>query len=365
VETAFYSRHWVKEQVEEMQPLAGCFDPHRVSPAYNLTRSLHGSKHQQVHAGLPLRLGMDCYNFAGTIKPIHDYPASRIPPEQRVHYHTYWRIDLASFGERQEWMLKSFFATQNVHTSRLVLWSNGDLSGVEIIQKWLRRYPDAFTTKVVDYEVLARGTSLSGSELLRIKDKKAWVDGDLVRLLVLWAYGGVWVDMDSLLTRDLAPLLDQEFVTQWDCYDKLYVPFNGALMHFHRQSPYLCEAFHIMTTSPPPRPGTTDWGATLYLKLWRRLVSSSLPPFSILPWCFTDGRSCRLDNRLPDPFTADPPNGQWTSGWGREEGGGLDRVLGRVFSVHLHNQWHKPYPKNGWVERLLLKRYDERLKRRT
>lgn len=147
--------------------------------------------------------------------------------------------------------------------------------------------------------------------------------------------------------------------------DKLYVPFNGALMHFYKHSPYLCEAFHIMTTSPPPRPGTTDWGATLYLKLWRRLVASTLPPFSVLPWCFTDGRSCRLDNRLPDPFKADPQNGMWSMGWGREEGGGLDRVLGRVFSVHLHNQWEKPYPKGGWVERLLLKRYDERLRRRT
>jgi hypothetical protein len=26
------------------------------------------------------------------------------------------------------------------------------------------------------------------------------------------------VDMDTLLTRDLTPLLEHEFVTQWDCY---------------------------------------------------------------------------------------------------------------------------------------------------
>lgn len=217
VETAFYSRQWVKEEVQDLQPLAGCFDPHHISPAYNVTHA----RHQQVHAGLPLRLGMDCYNFAGTIKPASDHPTTYVPADQRIQYHSYWRDDLAAFSERQEWMLKSFFATQNVHSSRLILWSNGDLSGNEVIQRWLRRYPDAFTTKTVDYEVLARGTELSGSELLRIKDKKAWVDGDLVRLLVLWAYGGVWVDMDSLMTRDLAPLLDQEFVTQWDCYGVL------------------------------------------------------------------------------------------------------------------------------------------------
>ena len=44
-----------------------------------------------------------------------------------------------------------------------------------------------------------------------------------------------------------------------------------------------------------------------------------------------------------------------------KEGSKLDEVLGKVFSVHLHNQWEKEYPEGGWVERLLLKRYDRKL----
>lgn len=218
IELAFYSRQWIKQEVETLQPLAGCFHPHRVSTHYNVTASLYGPKHSEVHPGVPMRLGMDCYNFAGSIKSFDDTPETWIPPEERTQYHTYWRTDLAGFGERQEWMLKSFFATQNVHTSRLILWSNGDLGGNSILQKWLSIFPDAFTLKVVNYEELAKGTELEGHELLRVKDTKAWIDGDLVRLLVMWAYGGVWVDMDSLLTRDLSPLLEHEFVTQWDCY---------------------------------------------------------------------------------------------------------------------------------------------------
>ena len=133
-------------------------------------------------------------------------------------------------------------------------------------------------------------------------------------------------------------------------------------MHFRQHSPYICEAFHIMSTSPLPRRGTTDWGATLYLKLWRRLVASSIPPFSVLPFCFSDGRSCRLDNRLPDPFEPDPPDGIWTEGMDREEGGGLDRTLSKVFSVHMHNQWKKKFPESGWVRRLLLDRYDKKIR---
>jgi len=358
IELAFYSRDWIQSEIEPILPLAGCFDPGRVSPRYNVSEAVYGPKRTEVHAGLPLRLGMDCYDFAGTIKggaPVED---------ERTNYHTYWRTDLAPFGPRQEWMLKSFFATQDTDATRLILWSNGDLSGNTILANWRRRYPDAFELRIVDYDALAQGTELENSELLKVKDSRAWIDGDLVRLLVLWAYGGVWVDMDSLLTRDLAPLLEHEFVTQWDCYDKIYVPFNGALMRFRQHSPYLCEAFHVMTTSPAPRKGSTDWGALLYLKLWRRLVAGSIPPFKVLPFCFSDARSCRLDNRLPDPFAPDPSNGQWTMGLGREEGGGLDRALGRVFSVHLHNQWEKAYPSGGWVERLLLNRYEESLIRK-
>ena len=219
IEIAVYNRAWVKQEVLTLAPLGGCFSPRAVSPSYNFTDALYGARRTEVHAGTTLQFGMDCYDFAGTIPPPdRASPPRPIPGDQRVQYHTYWRTDLAPFGPRQEWMLKSFFATQDTERTRLILWSNGDLSGNAILQKWLARFPEAFTLKVVDYAHLARGTELEGSPLLQVNDKRAWIDGDLVRLLVIWAYGGVWIDMDSLLTRDLAPLLEHEFVTQWDCY---------------------------------------------------------------------------------------------------------------------------------------------------
>lgn len=218
IEITFYSRRWVQREVIAVEPLAGCFEPSRLSPKYNTTRAL-APKRYEVQAGLPLRLGMDCYDFAATIQPQPRRLAMPgEPPVERTNFHTYWRTDLVPFGERQEWMIKSFFATQDLAHSRLILWSNGDLRSNEMVRRWARKYPDAFQLKIVDVELLAKGTALEGSDLLYAKDSKAWVDGDLVRLLVTWAYGGVWVDMDSLLTRDLSPLLEHEFVTQWDCY---------------------------------------------------------------------------------------------------------------------------------------------------
>ncbi|KAJ6620707.1 glycosyltransferase family 32 protein [Mycena sp. CBHHK59/15] len=363
IELAFYSRTWTQKQIFPVAPLSGCFDETRVSPKYNLTDGLHGPRRTEVQAGMSLRMGADCYDFAGTIQPFLPKSTAYVPPDSRTQFHTYWRTDLAEFGPRQEWMLKSFFATQHLPTSRLVLWSNGDLGSNHILANYLHRFPDSFALRVVDIPTLARDTDLEGSGLLTQKDTKAWVDGDLIRLLLLWNFGGVWVDMDSLLTRDLDPLLEHEFVTQWDCYDKIYQPLNGALMHFKQHSPYLCEAFHIIATSDAPRPGSTDWGALLYLKLWRTLVAGSVPPFKVLPFCFSDARSCRLDNRLPDPFTADDVRGNrmgmWNGGMG--EGGKLDSALQKVFGVHLHNQWEKAFPDGGWVERLLLKGYESRL----
>lgn len=162
---------------------------------------------------------MDCYDFAGTIRAEpKTTPSHPVPLEKRIHFHSYWRTDLAPFGERQEWMLKSFFATQDVSSTRFILWSNGDLRDNPILNKYVDTYPEAFALRIVDIQELAKGTTLEGSTLLQSKDSKAWIDGDLVRLLLLWAYGGVWIDMDSLLTRDLAPLLEHEFLTQWDCY---------------------------------------------------------------------------------------------------------------------------------------------------
>lgn len=213
IEFRLYTRTWVQREVLTGAPLAGCFDAARISPAYNLSHA-RSPKYNDVQAGLPLRLGMDCYDFAATIQP----RAPRAAPQERTNYHTYWRVDLVPFGPRQEWMLKSFFATQDTAASRLILWSNGDLRGDQRVRQWLNKYPEAFDVRTVDIDQLARGTALDGSPLLHTTDRKAWVDGDLVRLLVTWAFGGVWVDMDSLLTRDLAPLLEHEFVTQWDCY---------------------------------------------------------------------------------------------------------------------------------------------------
>jgi hypothetical protein len=155
---------------------------------------------------MAMRHGRDSHDFAGTVHPLPSSSAlARDRP--RTNYHTYWRTDLAPFGERQEYTLKSFFAMQNPH-SRVIMWSNGDLSGNALLASYVARNSETFELRIADTRELSKGTPLENSTFLSSSDKKAWLDGDLVRLLVVWSDGGVWVNMDTLLTRDLTPLLE-------------------------------------------------------------------------------------------------------------------------------------------------------------
>ncbi|KAI0044964.1 glycosyltransferase family 32 protein [Auriscalpium vulgare] len=352
----FYPRQWIQPTLIPPPPLAGCFKPDNVSPLYNISERVYGAKHTDIQAGIIMQLDMDCLDFAGTIPDASHLPP-RPPGAPRTKYHTYWRSDREPFRERQEWMLKSFFATQPVERSLLILWSDGNLSGNTILRRYVERYPDAFELRILDTASLAKGTALVGTK--HLLDGIAAYSEDRVRLLVLWSEGGVWVDVDSLLTRDLTPLLEHEFVTQWDCYDQSDRTQNGALMHFYQNSPYLCEAFHILAESGPPPPSSPDWGANLYAKIWRRLVADGIPPFRQLPFCFSDSHSCRSHNRIPHPFESG--GGSWFGRAATEEGEGLDPRLSQVFSIHLHHLWKKDFPSGGWVRNLLLSRYERTL----
>lgn len=167
-----------------------------------------------------MRMGDDCYNFASTIpqKPTEDMQL----PEHTI-IHTYWRADLLPLGDRQIALLDSLLAMQDRQSTSVILWTNApsttSLEQHPRLAVLLKRYGRRLTVRSADKRQLALGTPMEEHRLLEMADSKAWLDGDLVRVLVLWALGGVWVDMDTIMTgRDLRVLLEHEWVTQWDCY---------------------------------------------------------------------------------------------------------------------------------------------------
>ena len=222
IEVQLYSRRWIQQKITPVPPLSGtCFAPEAITRShYNTT--LHSSpNYVDIHAGLGLRLGQDCYDFAATL-PSSPVPGMVLPAHTTLH--TYWRSDLAKIGDRQVALLHSLLATQDRSATRVILWTNGDGAGLRaepLLRPLFALYGHRLEVWPVVKAQLAEGTAMEAHRLLEVADDKAWLDGDLVRLLVLWAHGGVWVDMDTIMTgRDIRVLLESEWVTQWDCYGK-------------------------------------------------------------------------------------------------------------------------------------------------
>ncbi|CEI91049.1 hypothetical protein G6F70_008080 [Rhizopus microsporus] len=313
-----YLRNWISHADDAYYaPLAGCFDKLPKDSPY-----LTGQNHyvNDLSPGISLMEDYDCYDFAATIQP------KSTNSKDTIIYHAYWRADLAPVGPKQLSTLRSFFATQNPNNTIVYLWSNGDLSQSPVIKEIKKHVGDRLQTKIYDSHELSKGTPMENSPHLDFKDASGYLDGDLIRLLVIYHYGGMWFDMDSLFIRDMSPLLEQEWLLQWDCYLPNGFPFNGAFMRFHKESPYLCEMLSELASGPLPRPNTIDWGGYMYYRIYRRLLHHGIRPWSVLPWCFTDSMVCSPKNSMPNAFI--------------EAEFSKERLL-KTFAYHWHNQWKK------------------------
>ena len=119
-------------------------------------------------------------------------------------------------------------------------------------------------------------------KLTNTKDNQHWADGDLLRLVVLLKYGGVYVDADTILLRHLSPLLGGEWLYQWSagCND-----ITGAVARFHRN----CSVVrHLLGQLAKTGPGLTNWGAGVYQWAERMFRERYETAFTVLPSCIFD-----------------------------------------------------------------------------
>jgi hypothetical protein len=315
-----YLRSWfspAKPMV--IEPLSKCFDNLPDDSPYHQGNQKFSAN---FVPGLPVWEAHTCYDFAALFKP------QRYPQDGDQLFHTYWSSNLTEFEEKQVATLRSFSATQNTNHTLIVWIPAEDQDRLVHSSSWnylSQKSKDRIVYKVVNPLDLTKNTPIEPfvgawrSLVVQGNDGKG--RDDLLRMLVLYRYGGVWFDIDTMFVRNLAPLFEHEWIAQGSCATGMFGnPFTGALFHFHQKSPYVCEILEGasdlfkarlqvekgLSEQPPKRylvNGPEIFGSKLYYRIYRRVLHHGIKPWSILPWCFTDPSQCRISNSLPGLFS--------------------------------------------------------------
>lgn len=255
-----------------------------------------------------------------------DIPEAVYPEMTDIHF--YWRVPL-EFGRKQALPIRSAIVTQNLKNIRINVWSNVDLSQNE----WIQPLAQYINLRHFDAEKEAVGTPLEGHPALKRTDSNCWLDGDLFRLLILWKYGGAYVDCDAVLLRDLAPLLSQEFVYQWGTEHYPKPKLNGAVMRLFKGSRTATD-FLEMLKKIPGGTNSTNWGSELY-----GFVRQFNKDFTVFPCAFfnTEWQLYINMGESAHPF---------------RKGNDSGRDFPGAFTWHWHNKWEDPIEEGSKFWRL-------------
>lgn len=246
-----------------------------------------------------------------------DY-AKAIPDKHRkFNIHYYWRGP-REFGRKQALCIKAAIA--NCPQAEITLWLQNYNRQIDLPKCNRLRF------QKYDPVELSWGTPVIGDTHLKCSDSKAWNDGDLARLLILYHHGGVYCDCDMVILRDVSPLLDWEWLYQWGSES---VWQNGAIMHANKGGQFISDLL-VGIRHTKPRKNTTSWGRQLY-----RRVRKINKHFVVWPCGFFD---TSWQNALPcRPFQNVPESGEMYDG---------------CFSWHWHNKWEEPIEEGCKFERV-------------
>lgn len=204
-------------------------------------------------------------------------------PEKVTYFHVYTEVNTP----KELMSIKSYLATQNLEKTKLIVWSDYDISDQENIQP----FKDVVTFRVYSPRELAVGTPLEGIEthLAPGWDQNHWMRSGVMRFLVLYQFGGIYFDMDMILLRDFKPILDQDFAYQWggstdfgkerrdepDCHGPC-----AAMLGVTRGGDYINACIRRLAITPPT-------GGTCYDEDMMGYVYRTTP-FTVFPSTFFD-----------------------------------------------------------------------------
>jgi len=227
----------------------------------------------------------ECY---GELPRMHAALGASPVGSARAHvlWHWYVRPDLREdLTISQLDMVAAWMGSQDMERSTLVVWSPAPAAPPPSLTAYSRLFPGRVRWRSLDLGTEAEPTPLRRSYLLQLLDAQAWADSDVARLVILYRYGGVWLDTDMMLTRSLTPLLGLQWATEFSCGHG-QSGFNNAIMRFFsrgRAITALCEA----ALAKWPRLRQWTFGPHTLVAAYEAGA-----PFLRLPWCFFHGRWC-------------------------------------------------------------------------
>jgi hypothetical protein len=259
------------------------------------------------------------YDFKKCLAFCKSIPECELTTE--VEFHAFWD---GEFGRKQLLPIKSFFATQNTKYARFNLWSRQNLKEHPLLQPYAKK----IKFRTWDPFEEAKGTILQDHFAINSTDSKHWIDGDIFRLLCLHKYGGVYIDMDIVLLRDFAPLLQQEFMYKWGTERNM---INGAVMHMHKNSKLSTMLLEELKRRTPV-PNSTSWGNDVYVAVWEKFKN-----WTIFPAAFFN-TEWQLTSEFFVEFGFDP-NRPWLEPF--KKCNQSNHLYEGAFSWHWHGRWNE------------------------
>lgn len=232
-------------------------------------------------------------------------------------FHLYWDPKHIGFGRRHVLTIKSILATQN-KGSKVIFWSPSGIGN-----NWTTQIAPYIEFATLDINLEIAKLNLDRNFEPGFYLNNYYAGGDFIRYLLLYNYGGVWVDADMILLRNLSPFLDQEFAYKWQYMEGI----NAALCHFRKGEDVALSLIKEIFNTPLSH--IASWSRDLLYNVYVRDKS-----FSVFPCSFFDPSWLNDENEFFD--NASKFN---------------DELYDGAFSVHLHNTWKAQITENCRFEK--------------
>ncbi|CAG8655417.1 2970_t:CDS:1 [Funneliformis caledonium] len=293
-----------------------------------------------------------------------------LPDQPPTLFHVFWKGD---FSDKIAMMIKSFMFTQPLQCSKLYVWLDDN-------EMRLEDNPHAkpllkFSPKFIEFmkwdteEQLDHDPIYHGWKSIYHSERRTVSFSDMVRFVVLQRYGGIYVDADVLLLRDLRPFYqtDFEFSYQWSFKED----YNTAVLRLRANS----------TTTRMVIEGAIQNGMKFHPFDIKKYFVEKLNPTKddvnpylyMLPVALFDPLWLKRDNKQPksiltpninvwyDVFRPDLAPNEFINVEPVDATPALRKVDGffpGAFTYHWHNNWKTKILPTSWMG-VLQSAYDE------